>query len=181
MAKKVANIGLKPGVVRLAEHNPEWARLFKSEARCIRKLAGEFILDIQHVGSTSVPGLVAKPILDIAVAVPDRDTIMAVVRRLTGAGYTNRGDQGKGGGYLLVREYEPGVRICYVHIVEASDEQWQDYIIFRDILRHDPAIRQAYADLKKRLSAQFPEDRVSYTAGKDAFIQGVLDTHKCDL
>lgn len=171
------NIGLARGVVRLVEHNTEWAGLYEAEAKRIRNCTGDLILDVQHVGSTSVPDMVAKPILDIAVAVDKKETIAGVVGRLTQVGYNDRGDQGKSGGYLLVKEVEPDVRIFHVHIVEILDPQWRSYLAFRDILRRDVSIRLAYEDLKNRLARQFPEDRVSYTAGKDAFITDVLQKH----
>jgi len=168
------HIGLKRGLVQLVPHKREWADLYEAEAKVIRGRTGDMIADIQHVGSTAVNGLVAKPILDIAVAVTDRSAVPAIIGRLARVGYIDRGDQGKGGGYLLVKEREPDLRIVHLHIVETADPQWRNYIAFRDILRHDRSIRRAYADLKKCLAAQFPDDRVSYTAGKDEFIQVIL-------
>ena len=140
MARKSENIGLARGVVRLANHNREWARLYEAEAKRIRKCAQELVLDVQHVGSTAVPGLVAKPILDIAIAVPDREAITLVAGKLVGAGYKAYGDTGKSGGYLLARDIEPDVPLCHVHIVEVNDPQWRNYIVFRDILRRDKSV-----------------------------------------
>lgn len=88
-------------MVRLEQHRLEWAGLYEAEAERIRMCAANLIIDVQHVGSTAVPGLVAKPILDIAVAVPDRTSIAGVAKRLTEAGYKAYGDMGKSGGYLL--------------------------------------------------------------------------------
>jgi len=175
MTGEMEHIGLKRGVVQLVPHKREWADLYEAEAQVIRDRTGDLVADMQHVGSTAVPGLVAKPILDIAIAVEKKEAIASVVERLTEAGYNDYGDQGKDGGYLLGKEREPDLRIVHLHIVETTDPQWRDYIAFRDILRHDRSIRRAYADLKKRLAAQFPDDRVSYTAGKDEFIQAVLN------
>jgi GrpB-like predicted nucleotidyltransferase (UPF0157 family) len=175
--RKLPNIGLARGVVRLSQHRTEWLDLYEAEARRIRKCAGDLILDVQHVGSTAVPGLAAKPILDIAIAVPDREAIALVAEKLVGAGYKAYRDTGKSGGYLLARDIQPDVPLCHVHIVEINDPQWRNYIAFRDILRQENSVRQAYEDLKKRLAAQFREDRESYTAGKDAFIRDVLQKH----
>ncbi|MCX5726472.1 MAG: GrpB family protein, partial [Candidatus Saganbacteria bacterium] len=83
-------------------------------------------------------------------------------------------DQGGSGGYLVVRESKPGVRVLHIHIVEKTDVQWQNYIAFRDCLRKDKRVRNAYARLKKSLAHKFPEDRKSYTDGKDDFVKNVL-------
>jgi GrpB-like predicted nucleotidyltransferase (UPF0157 family) len=177
MTGKMEYIGLKRGLVQLVPHRREWSDLYEAEAQVIWDWTGDLILDVQHVGSTSVPGLEAKPILDIVIAVGMKEAIAGVVERLTQAGYNDYGDQGKDGGYLLGRETAGDICVAHLHIVETADPQWRNYIAFRDILRHDRSIRRAYADLKKRLSAQFPDDRVSYTAGKDEFIQDVLRKH----
>ncbi len=126
------------------------------------------------MGSTAVPGLPAKPILDIAVAVQSRDTIPIVAIRLAEAGYVDRGDLGSDGGHLLVKESEAEVRIVHLHIVEQADSQWRDYIAFRDALRRDSKLRQWYSSLKRRLAERFPDDRKSYTDAKNRFIQEVL-------
>lgn len=84
---------------------------------------------------------------------------------------------GKAVAICWTRDIEPDVPLCHVHVVEVNDPQWRNYIAFRGILQHDKAVREAYEELKKRLAAQFPEDRESYTAGKDAFIRDVLQKH----
>ena len=111
-------IGLKRGTVRLENHALQWAELFKKTESLIRKLVGNLIKDIQHVGSTAVPGLPAKPIIDIAIAVSSKAVIPPVVTVLVENGYIDRGDGGEDGGYLLVRECEPNVRTEHIHIVE---------------------------------------------------------------
>src|SRR5678815_3715102 len=106
-------IGLERHTVRLVEHDREWASLFAVEEARLRERIGDLVADIQHVGSTAVPGLVAKPILDIAVAVASREKIALVVGRLRDLGYIDRGDAGSEGGYLLVSESKPGVRTAH--------------------------------------------------------------------
>jgi GrpB-like predicted nucleotidyltransferase (UPF0157 family) len=169
-------IGLRRHTVRVVEHDPEWASLFEEEAATICRAGGPLVLDVQHVGSTAVPGLPAKPILDIAVAVRSSGDIPELVRRLTAVGYIDRGDGGRDGGYLLVRDSEPEVRTAHVHIVECADPQWHRYVVFRDTLRRDDEIRQQYGEMKKRLAAAYPTDRERYTASKNEFIRRVLGT-----
>jgi GrpB-like predicted nucleotidyltransferase (UPF0157 family) len=167
-------IGLKRHTVRVVEHNPGWASLFDNEADGIRHAGGSLVLDVQHVGSTAVFGLPAKPVLDIAVAIGTSGDIPELAKRLMAIGYIDRGDAGRDGGYLLVRDSEPEVRTVHLHIVEQTDRQWSHYVAFRDILRRDAGIREEYGELKKRLAAVYPNDRKHYTDSKNAFIQRVL-------
>ncbi|MDP2919042.1 MAG: GrpB family protein [Dehalococcoidia bacterium] len=170
------HIGLKRNEVRVVEYRPEWASHYQVEAARVRACAGDLITDVQHIGSTAVPGLPAKPILDIAIAVPDRGAVPVVVKRLVEVGYSDRGYQEATGGHLLIKDREPDVRTVHLHIVETADSPWRNYIMFRDLLRRDPVIRKKYAKLKKRLARNFPDDRKSYTEGKDTFIRGVLNS-----
>jgi GrpB-like predicted nucleotidyltransferase (UPF0157 family) len=159
----------------VVDYDPEWAVLFEAEAQAIHRAAGGLSLKVEHVGSTAVPGLPAKPVVDIAVAIQTRDFIPDLTRQLTAIGYINRGDAGAAdGGYLLVKESEPEVRIVHLHIVEETDIRWQNYIEFRDILRANDTIRKQYADLKTQLGARFQDNRKSYTEGKSDFIGEVL-------
>jgi GrpB-like predicted nucleotidyltransferase (UPF0157 family) len=167
-------IGLKRHTVRVVEHRPEWAELFAVEARDLRLAAGELAEDIQHVGSTAVPGLPAKPIIDIAVAIRSRSVIPELAERLVARGYIDRGDGGQNGGWLLVKESAPNIRSFHVHIVERSDPQWGNYLAFRDALRQDATLRDRYAALKCALASQFADSRKSYTKAKHEFIRGIL-------
>jgi GrpB-like predicted nucleotidyltransferase (UPF0157 family) len=172
--KHESKIGLKRGVVKIVGHRTEWALFYDSEAEKLKNCLGGLAVDIQHVGSTAVPGLISKPIIDIAVAVTSRADITAIVKHLLAIGYIDRGDQGASGGYLMVKESEQNVRIFHIHIVEKADTQWRNYIIFRDCLRRDAETREEYARLKKTLAAKYPKDRESYTNGKEQFIRTVL-------
>ena len=167
-------IGLNRHTVRVVDHQPEWDARFITEAGMLRARIGDVVADIQHVGSTAVPGLTAKPILDIAVAVPSMDVIPIVVTRLTAGGYIDRGYVNQGD-YLLVKESDPDIRTVHLHIVEFTGGEWSNYLAFRDILRQNECIRRRYMRVKARLAGHYPNDRKAYTAGKHAFITGVLD------
>lgn len=168
-------IGLKRYTVRIVDHNPQWACLFEVESRVIRDACGELVLDVEHVGSTAVPDLPAKPILDIALAVASRVNIPIVAKRLVTAGYIDRGDGSDDGGYLLVKESEPNIRMCHLHIVEIADVQWHNYLAFRNMLRQSQTVRHEYSKLKRQLATRFENDRKSYTQGKHDFIQNILE------
>lgn len=171
----ITMIGLKRKTVRVVDHDPGWAALAAEACTAVRQAAGDLILDIQHVGSTAVPGLPAKPILDLAAAVAGMEVMPQLIRALTTAGAIYRGDGADQGGHLFVWESEPEVRTIHLHVVAADDAQWTRYLRFRDALRQDPVLRRRYAELKRKLGERFPEDRMSYTASKDEFIRSVLD------
>jgi GrpB-like predicted nucleotidyltransferase (UPF0157 family) len=142
----------------------------------VQEACDDLIIDVQHVGSTSVPDLPAKPILDLAAAVATLDVIPDVIGKLTELGYIYRGDGGDTGGHLFVRDSKPGVRIIHLHVVSHDDVQWNNYLRFRDLLRQDSNLRKRYAELKKELRRKFPADRERYTDSKRDFIRRALKT-----
>jgi GrpB-like predicted nucleotidyltransferase (UPF0157 family) len=122
----------------------------------------------------SVPGLLAKPVLDIAVRLAPDAQLDRVVEALTAKGFEFRGDKGAEGGALFVLSDGPEHRVAHIHVVEHDDPQWDRYLIVRDRLRSDPGARAAYGALKGRLAEQHPSDRASYTAAKSGFIADLL-------
>jgi len=168
-------IGLKRHTVKVVDHDPAWATLAGEACQAVRNACGELLVDVQHVGSTAVPGLPAKPILDIAAAVVAFDSMPKLVRCLADIGYRYRRDQGDEGGHLFVVDSLPDIRTIHLHVVEHRGSQWRDYLRFRDLLRQRPPIRKRYAELKRDLASVCMDDRESYTASKAAFIREVLD------
>lgn len=96
-------IGLKRNTIKFVDYDPDWAMLALEYCRVVRNACGELLVDVQHVGSTAVPELPPKPILEIAAALATIDATPEIVRRLTCIGYFDRGDQGDAGGHLLIR------------------------------------------------------------------------------
>jgi GrpB-like predicted nucleotidyltransferase (UPF0157 family)/SAM-dependent methyltransferase len=129
---------------------------------------------IEHVGSTAVAGLAAKPILDVVVGLAGRADLGDVTGKLEELGYEFRGDKGEAGGCLFVLEDTPKNRVAHVHLVRHDDELWNRYLAFRDRLRDDPDAQTAYASLKRELARQHRHDRAAYTAGKDEQITRLL-------
>lgn len=171
------SLGLQRHTVRLADHNMLWADIAARACADIRRTASPLITDVQHVGSTAVPELPAKPILDIAIAVSDQGHIERLIDKLTRMGYIYRGDGGDGGnsgGHLFIFESAPDVRTIHAHVVAHDGFQWKNYLAFRDALRQDHAFREEYAELKHRLCERYPDNREKYTAAKHDFIRGVL-------
>ncbi|WP_179137836.1 GrpB family protein [Candidatus Entotheonella palauensis] len=169
-------IGLNRHRVEVVEHHPGWADLADSACQDIQHAAGGLIASLQHVGSTAVPDLPAKPILDIAAGVCTPEAIPELLELMPAIGYLYCGDDGSEGGHLFVKESSPDVRTIHVHVVEHNGTQWRNYLLFRNLLRQDPDIRQQYAELKQELGKQFHNDRKSYTASKHDFIRGILET-----
>ena len=167
-------IGLQRGTVQVNMYQADWHDLFEQERRVLHQNLGPLVLDIQHVGSTAVPGLDAKPIIDIAVAIASVAVIPQCRAPLCDLGYLDRGDMGRDGGYLFVKESAPDVRTHHLHLVAIDDLQWGNYLRFRNVLRADATLRITYAILKKALQEKFSHDRKAYTAAKHTFIRDIL-------
>jgi GrpB-like predicted nucleotidyltransferase (UPF0157 family) len=167
------DLGLEQTEVRLAPHNPEWEALGVAECAAVEKLLGDLALGVAHVGSTSVPGLDAKPILDIAVAVDDRTQIDDVISSLCQTGhYSYEGDKGDDGGLLFVRGNP--LRTAHVHVVGMGSQAWGDYLRFRAILCEDADARRRYESEKRRLAHDHPHDRPGYTKAKSGIVEELL-------
>jgi GrpB-like predicted nucleotidyltransferase (UPF0157 family)/protein associated with RNAse G/E len=166
-------LGLAPNLVALTPYTPVWAQMFQSEAERLYAALGAAILDIQHVGSTAIPGIPAKPIIDIGIAVANFEEAAGCIEPLVRLGYTYRGEMGIPRRHYFVKR-EGEISTFHLHMNEVTSADWRQQIALRDYLRQHPAVAQEYADLKLRLAEQFPTDRVAYTEGKSGFISQVL-------
>lgn len=166
-----AGLGLRRGVVELVDASDAWAQAFSQVHAVLTATAPETVVAIEHIGSTSVPGLAAKPILDIAIEVTPGTPLDSLDGWLTGLGMLLRGD---GNDVRPDRMYgyelEPMVRLMNVHVVESGSEGLRHYLAFRDHLRTHPADRDAYGALKRDLAEQHPDDRIAYVDAKASFI-----------
>jgi len=162
-------LGLEQGVNRLAEYNPLWPRAFSEEAARIKAALGDKALAIEHYGSTSVPGLRAKPIIDLQIGVADIRDGLAFIEPMTGLGYDYAGDQGIAEHHIFGRGK---VRTYLAHVLVYEGRQWFRCLRFRDRLRREPDVRAAYEALKLRLAAN-AATRGDYTAGKTTFIESI--------
>jgi GrpB-like predicted nucleotidyltransferase (UPF0157 family) len=167
------SLGLESGTVRVVPYDSAWPRLFTSEAERLRQCfaATQLPLVIEHTGSTAVPGLAAKPILDILAGYQEDASVPAYIEALTAAGYVHRGEQ-EIPGREFFRRGNP--RAYHLHLTVIDSSFWRNQLAFRDRLRTDNALRDAYAGLKRDLAARFPRDREAYIAGKESFVSKVL-------
>ncbi len=164
-------LGLNRGEVTLSPHREEWNILFELEKENIEETIGDYVEDIQHVGSTSIPGMSAKPVLDIAVAVRDFDEARTCIEPLDGIGYEYRGENGIPRRHFF-RKGSP--RTHHVHVFERSSADWNEVILFRDCLRSNQSFAEEYRRLKRNLARRFPKDRPSFQTGKAGFIEEVI-------
>jgi GrpB-like predicted nucleotidyltransferase (UPF0157 family) len=168
-------LGLKRGIVELADYTADWASAFADEQRRIAPVVPDCL--IEHVGSTSVPGLVAKPIIDIAIGFAPGASPAPLIAALEQLGYHYGGDSGADGGHVLSRrasDPSDDVRTHHLHLVSVDDPQWANYLAFRDHLRRSAAARAAYVEVKRALAARFTRDRPAYSAGKREIVERLL-------
>jgi GrpB-like predicted nucleotidyltransferase (UPF0157 family) len=164
-------LGLESGTVRVAPYDPEWPLMFQAEAHRLRRDLAPLPITLEHTGSTSVPGLASKPILDIAAGYVGGTPVQAYIERLVACGYAHRGEQGIPGREFF-RRGEP--RAYHVHLTRLDGTFWREHLAFRDYLRAHPASRDEYARLKYALAERFSRDRESYINGKTAFVRKVV-------
>jgi len=164
-------LGLPKGTVKLEPHSEQWRQLFAEEAARIRAAIGEIGASIEHIGSTSVRGIAAKPIIDIAVGVGKLADGERCVRPLENIGYEYRGEHGIAGRFYFVKG-EP--RSHHLHLIEIDSDFWRSHLLFRDYLRENRTVAEEYENLKKELAKRHAENREAYTKGKAAFIENVL-------
>ena len=157
--------------IEVVPYDPAWPQVFETEAILITHALGENCLAVHHIGSTSVPGLAAKPIIDIVPAVRDITQVDQVAEKMKNLGYAVKGEHG-----MLFRRYfqkDTPQGSYNVHVFESENSEVVRHLKFRDWMRSHPEDRDAYAALKQNLAAQFPHDMMGYCFGKDAFVAAI--------
>jgi GrpB-like predicted nucleotidyltransferase (UPF0157 family) len=167
-------IGLKRNTVKLVPHAAVWADIFENTKNELTALLGSKAIDIQHIGSTSINKIKAKPILDIALLVNDIVVIEELILLLACKEYEYRGDKGENGGHLFIKNSGIDIRTHHLHIIEKRDPQWEDFLYFRDMLRNNDQLANEYEKVKVRLEALYSNNRLQYTKGKNEFIKKVI-------
>ena len=171
-------IGLKRGVVKLCEHEKEWEIEAQNTISRLKQILGDVIKDIQHVGSTSILSIKAKPILDIALAVDNFNDILGFEKELKDAGFyycPNAQVTIKNQLLFACGNFYEGtgnLQTHFIHVVRTNSIDWINYINFRDFLNNTPSVAKEYEDLKVSLAMQVPVDngREMYLKGKHDFI-----------
>ena len=162
--------------VRIVDYDPRWSVLFEKERRQIEEVIEHNVVRIEHIGSTAVHGLGAKPIIDIMVSVNRLSDAEKCIEPLESIGYE------------YVPEYEvsiperryfhkghpPKEQHYHLHMVELTSDFWRKHLLFRDFLRTHPKVAQEYYELKKRLAVEYGSNREGYTNTKTSFIESVI-------
>jgi GrpB-like predicted nucleotidyltransferase (UPF0157 family) len=165
-------IGLDDDKVILLPHNPKWKNFFLEEKKLLEKTIGHYIISIEHIGSTAIPGIPAKPIIDIGVSVNDFDEAKICIKPIEELGYEYKGEHG-----IPRRHYfskgNPGTH--HLHLNEITSKDWTNQIKFRDFLRKNKLSAKEYANVKIKLAEKYPNNREAYLKGKDPFITKILN------
>ncbi|MFV8830099.1 GrpB family protein [Alkalihalobacterium sp. APHAB7] len=163
--------------ITIEEYNPNWTKQFENEKVRLKEILSDKVISIEHIGSTSVEGLGAKPILDIAIGVNDLEVINKIILPLKQIGY----------GFVYHKEFperrffrkgEWRAGTHHLHFYHFEGEHCNNQILFRDYLRSNPDVSKEYHHLKVNLAEKFRFDRVLYTKNKASFIHSVLQKAK---
>ncbi|MDE2990281.1 MAG: GrpB family protein [Chloroflexota bacterium] len=155
-------------------YNPKWPAMYERERAEIDACVGQHILRIEHAGSTSIPGMAGKPTVDILVGVQDWDEARVTFGPLANIWWEFRGERGMPRRHLFRRLNPEGRRTHQLHMLEVAHSAWDAMLLFRDYVRSHPDAAAEYQRLKLDLAQRFPNSRGAYTAGKEAFVMGVL-------
>lgn len=161
-------------VIVLDQHNPAWAREFAREAERLTRAFGDLLLDLHHIGSTAIPGLFAKPVIDmLAVVVPSVDAIDTRGEAFRVLGYQVMGEFGIPGRRYFRKDDSVGRRTHQVHAFARGSSEIPRHLDFRDYLRTHPVVAEAYGTLKQALAVKCLSDMQCYSDGKTAFIRDI--------
>ncbi|MEK7584107.1 MAG: GrpB family protein [Patescibacteria group bacterium] len=164
-------LGLRRGTVKLVPHHKGWSWAFEVEKKKLKKKLGKAVIDIQHIGSTAIAGMYAKPILDMSAGVKSLSVAKKLAKPLASLGYNFYKTFS---GHVLFAKGPDAKRTHYLHFMRHNGSKWKADLLFRDYLRTHSGRARAYVRLKLKLAKQFPSDREWYTVGKDAFIKETL-------
>ena len=161
-----------PGPVVVVEYNEAWPAVFAALVDRVMAALGRLASTVEHVGSTSVPGLAAKPVIDMDVVVASSTDMPVVIESLATLGYVHRGDLGIKGREAF--ESPADTPDHHLYACAANSAELRRHLLFRDYLRAHPEVAAEYGRLKQGLAQLYGDDRVAYTEAKTAFVQGVL-------
>ena len=153
----------------VVEYEPKWPKVFEELHDRVAVALGDLAVAIEHIGSTSVPGLAAKPIIDMDVVAPSTAHIPAVIEQLATLGYVHEGDCGIPGREAFT--CPPNTPRHHLYVCARDSEEYRRHLLFRDYLRAHPEEAQAYSALKRSSARRFQNDRSAYTKAKTAFVE----------
>lgn len=174
-------IGLKRGSVMLNDHCTSWASEAEKVIGCLRDIFGGYAINIQHIGSTSIIGIKAKPIIDIAVGVASFEKLDGFLPALENEGIYKSGGQPFDNIVLFSRDDpETGFRVNNIQVVIYGSDEWNSHILFRDYMNSHPDKVREYEKIKSDAAEKFPGDILAYSAYKNKFIEECITEAKGD-
>jgi GrpB-like predicted nucleotidyltransferase (UPF0157 family) len=159
--------------VVVVPHDPSWAAEFAGESRQVELALGDVLVAIHHIGSTAIPGIHSKPIIDMLAVVSDLATLDGRDARLQALGYEAKGEFGIPGRRYYRKDDSDGRRTHHLHAFQVGSPQVERHLAFRDFLTAHPEWAEKYGALKRRLAEAHPTHREAYMDGKDEFIREV--------
>ncbi len=164
------------GPIVVLDYDPAWAAEFQKERARVQAALGPIVVTVEHVGSTAVPGLAAKPIIDLLVGVRSLpEARSCCVRPLEALDYRYMAEyEAWLPGEMLFRKGPPGPWTHHVHLMEPTCPRWEEFTLVRDYLRRHGEVASAYADLKRALALVFEDDIAGYRNAKAPFIEAVM-------
>ncbi|TCN04351.1 GrpB-like predicted nucleotidyltransferase (UPF0157 family) [Bacillus sp. BK006] len=169
-------LGVERGLVKLEPYNDKWSKLFDEERELLSSQLNNLIVEIEHVGSTSIEGLFAKPIIDIAIGVSSLDVIIKLKEKVKELGYVEV-PVSLDGKHVFAKYKEKKIT-HFFHVMIYNQNLWLDQISFRDYLRSAPDAKLEYIKLKEELANKYPNDVTSYTNEKKKFVDNILKRAK---
>ncbi len=159
-------------LIKVVHYDPNWPRIFEKEAQQIKQALGSNCLEVHHIGSTSILGLSAKPVVDILPVVKDIRAVDYFAKKMEEIGYRARGEFG----IPFRRFFQKGFPepTCNIHVYELDDSEIDMYLKFRNWMRENPVDALDYQNLKLKLAAKYPHDILKYCLGKDAFVASIV-------
>lgn len=156
--------------IEVVEYDPRWPELFEMEAKRIKECLGNNCVEVHHIGSTSIPGLNAKPVIDMLSVVRNIQEVDQAIKAIESLGYEAKGESGM----AFRRYFQKGkIRTHHLHVYQESDPEISRYLKFRDWMRSHPSDAKNYSQLKLELVKKFPYEILQYCNGKDAFIASI--------
>lgn len=170
------SIGLKRGTVAVEPHRIEWDIAAQEVINKLKDILKDDVVDLQHIGSTSIKNICAKPIIDIVVGVSSFDRMAVHNEELMANGIVYRRQDHPGQHLYACFDADNDIQTHFIHVVIYGEKQWKDYLNMRDYLNAHKDKAKEYSDLKEWLAKTYPEDRQAYTNGKSEFIETILQS-----
>ena len=167
----MGQLGFSDDIIQLVEYQKSWDFRFQFESAMILLALGDLIEGIEHIGSTAIPGIIAKPIIDILIGIKDLREVFTHLNVLEILDYSYTAEAGDN----KRRFFKKGLpRLFHLHFVVHESKEWKNHILFRDILLEDEGKRYRYQKLKMELARKYPTERNKYTEAKTPFITQIL-------